>query len=193
MGAYMITTIVLYVFLGLLGLYFLLTLVGLYLRCKGQVPVDLDAIARDGGSYVQTPQGRIVEYFVWGSQRSDATVAVLIHGQSGTGKCYKDFFCRQDVMERLNVKAIAPSLPGHGYTDAIQNRRIAMWPKDDLEPILDKEKVQQFMVQGWSYGTAHAMATASHFGGDRCVAMGSTVHTCAVMSVGSRVSRRTRT
>lgn len=38
--------------------------------------------------------------------------------------------------------------------------------------ILDAEGVGKFMVEGASFGTAHAMAIAWHFGPDRCVAMG---------------------
>ena len=51
-------------------------------------------------------------------------------------------------------------------------RSIGDWPKDDVEPILQAEDVDQFMVQGISYGTAHAMATGSYFGPEVCVAMG---------------------
>jgi pimeloyl-ACP methyl ester carboxylesterase len=42
----------------------------------------------------------------------------------------------------------------------------------DLERILEAEGVGEFMVEGTSFGTAHAMAIAWHFGRDRCVAMG---------------------
>lgn len=168
---YATTSMILTVALALLAVYFLFTLVGLYLRCKGQAPADLEAIARDGGRYVKTPQGRIVEYFVWGCRQPDATVAVIIHGQAVTGKCSQLLY-PEDILQRLNVKAIAPSCPGHGYTDAVPNRRLALWPKDDLEHVLKQEGVEQFIVEGWSYGTAHAMAAASYFGESKCVAMG---------------------
>lgn len=151
---------------------FLLTVHGLFIWYKGQKPLDVEACRKDGGRLVSAADGRQVEYFAWGSTRGDATVAVLIHGQACTGKGFKDFFFPQEVMERLNIRAIAPSLPGHGYTDSIHHRRIASWPRDDLGPILQAEGVKQFMVQGWSYGTAHAMATAAYYDGDTCVALG---------------------
>jgi len=166
------TAIAIKVLFVLLGVYFLMTLHGLYIRWRGQPPVDEEAVRRDGGKIATAFTGRKVEYFVWGSQKPDAMVAVLIHGQAGTGKGYQAFFYPQDVMESLDVKAIAPSLPGHGYTDADNNRRIANWPAEDLDAVLRAENVNQFIVEGWSYGTAHAMATAAYYDADRCLGMG---------------------
>ncbi|KAL3910203.1 MAG: hypothetical protein SGARI_002240 [Bacillariaceae sp.] len=64
-------------------------------------------------------------------------------------------------MKLLNVKLISPSYPGHGGSDSQPFRRIHEWPLTDLVPILQQENVHgKFMIQGASYGTAHAMATA---------------------------------
>ena len=51
-------------------------------------------------------------------------------------------------------------------------RKVGDWPKDDLEAVLNAEKVGQFTVEGYSFGTAHAMATGCYFGPDRCLAVG---------------------
>jgi pimeloyl-ACP methyl ester carboxylesterase len=115
--------------------------------------------------------GRSIEYFVWGSERPDATVVVYCHGSNSTGKHLNQFMFPHDVLLELNVKAISPSYPGHGGSDVDPNRRISKWPITDLEPILYDEGVNDFVVIGTSYGTAHAMATAACFP-KRCVGMG---------------------
>eukprot|EP00931_Biecheleriopsis_adriatica_P117230 TRINITY_DN92768_c0_g1_i1.p1 TRINITY_DN92768_c0_g1~~TRINITY_DN92768_c0_g1_i1.p1 ORF type:complete len:397 (-),score=54.22 TRINITY_DN92768_c0_g1_i1:55-1245(-) len=169
--SYKTSALVIKVLLGFLIFYFLLTLLGLYIRCKGAAPLDRSACLAEGAKLVQTGTGRWVEYFVWGSERPDAMWTVVIHGSASSAKLNKCLYS-QEVLERLNVRAIAPSLPGHGYSDPEPNRRMAHWPADDLTAILKAENVNTFMVQGWSYGTAHAMATASYFPADKCLAMG---------------------
>jgi len=67
---------------------------------------------------------------------------------------------------------ISPSLPGTAFTDANMGRQIGDWPREDLEPILLQERVERFIVHGFSFGTAHALAVGAHFGPKRCVAMG---------------------
>ena len=121
------------------------------------------------GHHVTTADGRIVEYLVYGSKRSDAKVIVQMHGSSTTG----GWPCKMNapLLEELNLKGIAPSVPCHGYSDLHIGRRIVDFPLD-LEAILEAEGVREFMVEGASFGTAHAMAIAWHFGPDRCVALG---------------------
>ena len=167
----------------LLGwLYALLCLFGLYLWYRGELPLtntnkDVD------GKYIETTttttttlnntkKNRTIEYFVWGSAKPNATVTVVCHGSNTTGKFFNQFLYPAKTMEAMNVKVISPSYPGHGGSDAQPFRDITNWPKDDLEPILLAEGVDKFMIQGSSYGTAHAMAAASYFSPDRCLAMG---------------------
>jgi pimeloyl-ACP methyl ester carboxylesterase len=121
------------------------------------------------GRHITTADGRIVEYLVYGSKRPDAKVIVQMHGSSTTG----GWQCKLNasLCEELNLKGIAPSVPCHGYSDLHIGRRIVDFPLD-LEEILEKEGIGEFMVEGSSFGTAHAMAIAWHFGPDRCVAMG---------------------
>ena len=168
-----ISSVVIGVLLRLpLALGFLLAVHGMYLRNRGLNPFDGDACRRDGGRFVSTADGRIVEYFCWGSDSKDATVTILCQGQCLTGRSFNQFLYPQAVLEKLNVKAISPSFPGHGYSDMMPYRRIAHWPADDLEPILAAENVKKCMVQGMSYGTSHAMATGAHFGPATCIAIG---------------------
>jgi pimeloyl-ACP methyl ester carboxylesterase len=146
---------------------FLLTLHGLYIWNRGDLPL----VKEEGAKYVTAADGRTVEYFVWGSEKTDAKITVVLHGSCATGKYCNQYLYPPKVLEEMNVKAISPSYPGHGGSDTHPFRRIADWPTTDLEPILRQEGVAKFLVQGTSYGTAHAMATAVCFP-KRCVAMG---------------------
>ena len=150
----------------LLDAYVLLTMKGLTLWKQGDLPLQKDPEA----CYIMVGK-RTIEYYVWGSDKPDATVAVLCHGSCNTGKGLNGFLYPSAALKELNVKAISPSYPGHGGSDTQPYRKISEWPLDDLSHILEKEKVDKFMVQGSSYGTAHAMATAACFP-ERCLAMG---------------------
>lgn len=126
---------------------------------RGSLPLTKDP----EGKYITTEDGRIVEYFVYGSNNVDAKVCVLLHGSGGTGKFFNQYICQEQALVELNVRAISPSYPGHGGSDVDMFRRITDWPITDLEPILTKEGVEKFYVVGASYGTAHGMAVASSF------------------------------
>lgn len=148
---------------------------GLRKRAQPLRPFDAAKQERDAermggeGRHIRTADGRIVEYLVYGSKRPDAKVIVQMHG-SGTTAGWP---CKLNasLCKDLNLKGIAPSVPCHGYSDLHIGRRIADFPLD-LEVILEEEGVGEFMVEGTSFGTAHAMAIAWYFGPDRCVAMG---------------------
>ncbi len=150
-------------------------LYGLQKKAQGLRPFDAAEQERDAarlgceGRHITAADGRIVEYLVYGSKRPDAKVIVQMHGSGSTaGIIYR---MNASLCEELNLKGIAPSMPCHGYSDLHIGRRIAYFPLD-LEAILKAEGVGEFMVEGTSFGTAHAMAIAWHFGPDRCVAMG---------------------
>lgn len=121
------------------------------------------------GRHITMPDGRIVEYLVYGSKSPDSKVIVQIHGAGNSA----GFYCKWSgpLLDELNVKGIAPSMPGVGYSDICPGRLIVDFPLN-IEPILEAEGVAEFMVEGISLGTSHAMAVAQHFGPDRCIAMG---------------------
>jgi len=147
------------------------TAVGLYLRAKQEDPFDEKACAKAGCCHVKSRDGRVVAYYVFGSQKPDAKVMVFCHGMGDDGSIFEALIPPK-VLERLNVRGIAPSLPSHGFSDVQKGRRIGDWPRDDLEPILQQEGVSKFIVQGVSLGTAHALACGAYFGSDKCVALG---------------------
>jgi len=68
------------------------------------------------------------------------------------------------MLKQLNIKGIAPTMPGSGYSDIQIDRRIVNYPKDDVLPILKAENVNEFFVDGFSLGTAHALSIARYFG-----------------------------
>ena len=162
-----------------IGIPFLFWLVfilfGLWKKSQSLRPFDADKLARDAkriggeGRYVKLPDGRILEYLVYGSKDADAKVIVQMHPQGGSAGVVCRFTAK--ICRELNVKGIAPSCPGHGFSDIHVNRTIADFPKD-LEVVLEAEGVREFMVEGMSLGTPHAMAIARYFGPDRCVALG---------------------
>jgi hypothetical protein len=154
-----------------ISMFLLLTLHGLYIWKRGG---GLPLIKGEGAKYITTAgsDGRTVEYFIWGSEKP----TVILHGSNVTQKYSYQYLYLDSILKEMNVNAISPSYPGHSGSDTHPFCCISNWPKTDLEPILNAEKVTPFMVQGSSYGTAHAMATAVCYyasgTGWKCVAMG---------------------
>lgn len=136
-------------------------------NCCGKPPgpIDVNKIIQDGGKFIQLNDGRIVEYFVYGSEDPNAPVLLEINGSGGTGWMFKELEGITKALKQYNVKAISISVPGHGYSSTQINRTIGNWPKDDVEPVLNAEGITgNFWVEGTSYGTSHAMAVAHYFG-----------------------------
>lgn len=116
---------------------------------------------------------RIIEYFIFGSERANARVLVYCHGGMFTGKLFGTLPTWVAKANSLNIKIIAVSQPGHGYSSIQPGRRIENWPRDDLQPVLAAEGVNgAFAASGASLGTAHALAVAQHFGAARVTGLG---------------------
>lgn len=100
---------------GLLA-YTLLVLRGFSIWYRGLLPLVKD----DEAKYIEvnTPNnGRIIEYYVYGSEQDDATTLVVLHGSGSTGKYLNQYIFTDDALKKLNVRAISPSYPGHGGSD----------------------------------------------------------------------------
>ena len=151
------------------ALYLLAVAFGLYVKARGQRPFDADALAAEGGKYATTSDGRVVEYFTYGTTNPDARVVVNMHG-SGT-EAREQASLNAPICEALGVRGIAISLPGFAYSDIQPGRQVKDWPRDDLEPVLAQEGVDRFMITGHSQGNPHAMA-AAWYCGDRCEGLG---------------------
>ena len=139
---------------------------------KAPGPVDVKKILAAGGRWVQLEDGRIVEYYVYGSEKADARVLLQCNGTYATGWGLANYPLVNAKLTELNIKGISITVPGHGYSSMRGDGfKIGQWPKDDVEPVLTKEAVTgKFMVEGTSYGTSHAMALGAHFG-DRVSAL----------------------
>ena len=116
---------------------------------------------------MRAADGRIVECSVTGSTCADARTVVagyvaVAEGPASWTEAYRS----------LNVRMINVSLPGLGISSLHPGRRVADWPRTDLDPILEPEGVRDFDVYGVSYGTTHAMAVAQHHGAHRVRTMG---------------------
>ena len=129
--------------------------------------VDPAEIVAKGCRGVRTEDGRIVEYSVTGSARADARVVV-----AGYFAVTEEPAAWTEAYESLNVRMINVSLPGLGMSSLHPGRKVAEWPRTDLDPILEAEGVRDFDVYGVSYGTIHAMAVAQHYGPGRVRMMG---------------------
>lgn len=151
------------------ALYLAAVAFGLYLKRRGQLPFDPEALAAEGGKYVTTADGRIVEYFTYGPPDRDARVVVNMHGSGMEAR--EQARLNAPICEGLGVRGIAISLPGFGYSDMQPGRQVKDWPRDDLAPVLAEEDVDRFMITGHSQGNPHAMAAAWCFG-DRCEGLG---------------------
>jgi pimeloyl-ACP methyl ester carboxylesterase len=142
---------------------------GLYLRDKGQAPLDEEALRASGSKFVRNKDNRVIEYRCYGSSDPHAPVVINIHG-SGLEAGYEEDLYKESCL-MLGVRGIAISLPGCGYSDVDIGRRVVDWPNHDLLPVLDKENVEDFFITGHSQGCAHAMAAAFVFS-RRCVGLG---------------------
>jgi len=154
-------TIIVYMLLGIFLLYLLAQGFGLYLKKRGQLPFDKEAVEKDGRKLVTNKYGRTIEYVVFGNQDENSPVILTIHGSGPEALCEVHF--HNKAFTALKVKGISISLPGYGYTDEKIGRKEKDWATEDLEPVLDQEGVDQFMIMGHSQGTVHAMAAAHHF------------------------------
>eukprot|EP00929_Paragymnodinium_shiwhaense_P029802 TRINITY_DN1700_c0_g1_i1.p1 TRINITY_DN1700_c0_g1~~TRINITY_DN1700_c0_g1_i1.p1 ORF type:complete len:395 (+),score=86.31 TRINITY_DN1700_c0_g1_i1:100-1284(+) len=140
-------------------------------RCCGASPkeIKVEDIKRHGNAntrWIQKPDGRVIEYYVYGSDKADARIFVQINGSMGSAKFFSELPPIVKVLTDKNVKAIAVNVPGHGFTSGDPLRRMGEWAKSEVEPVLKAEKVPDdapLMVEGSSFGAAHAQSVFVYF------------------------------
>jgi len=125
-------------------------------------------ITDDGGKFIQHEDGRIVEYFVYGSSNVDARVMLQINGSMGTGYYPALMPLVNEKMKELNIKGISITIPFYGYTSAPTSPstyKLGDWPLLDVLPVLKAEGIDPtatpIMVEGSSYGAGLALAVAA--------------------------------
>ena len=142
---------------------------GCCLLCCGKAPgpVNVSKIILDGGKYIQHEDGRVVEYFTYGSDEADVPVLLQINGSMGTG-----FLCARNQyvdakLKELKIKGLSITIPGYGYTSMFKpGYKLGDWAALDVAPVLEAEGLGDapLMVEGSSYGGGMALGVAKHFG-----------------------------
>jgi pimeloyl-ACP methyl ester carboxylesterase len=158
-----------YLVIGIVSIYLIITISGLIVKNQGQSEIDEATLRKDGAKLTVNEDGRKIEYFVYGSTDPSAPVIINMHGSGVEASLEKSMY--QPICEELEVRGISISLPGFGNTDMKIGRVVVDWPSEDLEPVLNQEGVQDFMITGHSQGNPHAMAAAYYFGA-RCTGLG---------------------
>jgi pimeloyl-ACP methyl ester carboxylesterase len=117
----------------------------------------------DGGS---------LEYFEYGSNDPGAAVWLFIHGAVSTGGMLNIFPGFEAEMRAMNVRVIAPTMPGWGTSDPYPldgsifdisgSRWLKQWAQDSLA-LMDFLNVsgRKFAVSGMSLGGGPGLATAA--------------------------------
>lgn len=143
--------------------------IGVRVRKKGMRPISAQEIEDAGQKYALTNDGRLVAYAVYGSEQPEADVVINMHGSALEAGFEKATYA--NICHALNVKGIAISLPGCGFTDQKPGRKVIEWASEDLAAVLKAERVEQFHITGHSQGTPHAMAAALTYP-DRVIGLG---------------------
>jgi len=142
--------------------------------CCGGPPADItvENIKKNGNAnvrWIQKQDGRIIEYYVYGSEEKDARVLIQLNGSMGSAKFFSEMPSMTSILKEKNVKAISVNIAGHGFTSGDPMRRMGDWAKCDVEPVLQAEGIPNnapLMVEGSSFGTSHAQSVM-HFYQDR--------------------------
>lgn len=153
----------------LVALILIFNHIGVRIRKKGMRPVSGQEIEDSGQKHALTDDGRLVAYAVYGSEQLGAQVVVNMHGSALEAGFEKATYA--NICQALNVKGIAISLPGCGFTDQKPGRKVIEWASEDLAAVLKAEHVEQFHITGHSQGTPHAMAAAITYP-DRVIGLG---------------------
>ena len=143
---------------------------GCCMQCCGAAPpsIDVNDILVDGGKYIQHEDGRIVEYFVYGSEAPDAKGVMLqINGSMGTGYLPANQSMVNQKLKDLNIRGLAITIPGYGYTSMFPvGYMLGDWTKMDVLPVLKAEGLadKPLWVEGSSYGAGIALGVAHSLG-----------------------------
>lgn len=116
-----------------------------------------------------TKDGRTIAWKAYGSEEPDRPVVINLHG-SGLEAGFEETVYAQACCE-LEIRGLALSLPGCGYTDQKPGRVVKDWAMEDLATLLEAEEIHSFHITGHSQGTPHAMAAAMAYP-QRCIGLG---------------------
>ena len=112
----------------------------------------------------QADDGRIIEYYIYGSEDPGAQILLQINGSCGSARLFSQMTGMLKAMKDLKIRGISISLPGHGFSSNHPSRQIGNWPREDVRPVFEQEGIHSaFMVEGMSFGSSHAMAVMHEF------------------------------
>ena len=77
---------------------------------------DIQRNGTDSTKWIQKPNGRIVEYYVFGSEEPDAKIFIMVNGSNGSAQFFSEMPSIVSVLKEKNVKGISINIPGHGFT-----------------------------------------------------------------------------
>jgi len=127
---------------------------------------DIQHNGTDSTKWIQKQDGRIIEYYTFGSEEPDAKIFIIINGSNGSAQFFSEMPSMVTVLKEKNVKGISINIPGHGFTSRDPLRRMGEWAKSDVEPVLQAEGVFEdapLMVEGSSHGSSHAHSVMHYF------------------------------
>ena len=111
--------------------------------------------------------GGNLEWHEYGSAEPGAHVWLLVHGSVSTGGVFHIFPDFDRRMREMNVRVIAPTMPGWGASDAYTplfemtgGPWLDRWTQDTLA-LLDSLDVDKFAVSGMSLGGPPSLALAA--------------------------------
>jgi pimeloyl-ACP methyl ester carboxylesterase len=128
---------------------------------KGPKEITVENIKKHssgGQKWIQKPDGRVIEYYVYGSEEPDAKIFIQLCGDMSSASTFPQFTSFIKILKEKNVKAISPNFPGIGFTSVDPHRRIGDWAKSDVDPVLKAEGVPDdapLMIEGTSFGSLH--------------------------------------
>ena len=91
-------------------------------QCCGGASADISVAdirthgVADGTRWIQKPDGRIIEYYVFGSEDPGARIIILVNGSNGSAQFFSEMPSMVSVLKEKNVKGISINIPGHGFT-----------------------------------------------------------------------------
>eukprot|EP00440_Ansanella_granifera_P019712 gb/GFBE01021414.1/.p1 GENE.gb/GFBE01021414.1/~~gb/GFBE01021414.1/.p1 ORF type:complete len:402 (+),score=127.09 gb/GFBE01021414.1/:1-1206(+) len=139
--------------------------------CCGGTPADItvEKIKKHGNAstrWIQKRDGRVIEYYVYGSEEPDAKIFIQVAGDMSSAKTFPELPSIVKVLKDKNVKAISVQISGFGFTSCDPNRRIGDWAKSDVDPVLEAEGIGKdvpLMIEGTSLGSLHCYSLMHHY------------------------------
>lgn len=109
---------------------------------------------------IQTENGKI--FYHLNLSFPDRPVVVLLHGLSSN---HTTWLSIMEILHKHGYNSAALDIRGHGLSDKTKKRNLYTMPvfSGDLHEILEKEKISNFIIVGYSFGGQIAIDFAARF------------------------------